>query len=86
MFNTVFIDDVFVPDDLVLGEANRGWEVSRNTLYRGTGFDRQQRTWLPAEPDGFVEFVCEGHCRSGFAGVRTENPRAEPCSAPGGRT
>lgn len=32
MFNTVFIDDVFVPDDMVLGEVNRGWEVSRNTL------------------------------------------------------
>jgi hypothetical protein len=32
MFNTVFIDDVFVPDELVLGEVDRGWEVSRNTL------------------------------------------------------
>ena len=32
MFNTVFIDDVFVPDDMVLGEVNRGWEVSRTTL------------------------------------------------------
>jgi 3-oxochol-4-en-24-oyl-CoA dehydrogenase len=32
MFNEVFIDDVFVPDALVLGEVNRGWEVSRNTL------------------------------------------------------
>jgi alkylation response protein AidB-like acyl-CoA dehydrogenase len=32
MFNTVFIDDVFVPDELMLGEPNRGWEVSRNTL------------------------------------------------------
>ena len=32
MFNTVFIDDVFVPDECVLGEVNRGWEVSRNTL------------------------------------------------------
>jgi alkylation response protein AidB-like acyl-CoA dehydrogenase len=31
-FNEVFIDDVFVPDDQVLGEVNRGWEVSRNTL------------------------------------------------------
>jgi alkylation response protein AidB-like acyl-CoA dehydrogenase len=31
-FNEVFIDDVFVPDALVLGEVNRGWEVSRNTL------------------------------------------------------
>ena len=32
LFNTVFIDDVFVPDEFVLGEVNRGWEVSRNTL------------------------------------------------------
>ena len=32
MFNTVYIDDVFVPDECVLGEVNRGWEVSRNTL------------------------------------------------------
>jgi alkylation response protein AidB-like acyl-CoA dehydrogenase len=32
MFNTVFIDDVFVPDEFVLGEVDRGWEVSRNTL------------------------------------------------------
>jgi 3-oxochol-4-en-24-oyl-CoA dehydrogenase len=31
-FNEVFIDDVFVPDGLVLGEVDRGWEVSRNTL------------------------------------------------------
>jgi alkylation response protein AidB-like acyl-CoA dehydrogenase len=31
-FNTVYIDDVFVPDECVLGEVNRGWEVSRNTL------------------------------------------------------
>ena len=32
LFNTVYIDDVFVPDEYVLGEVNRGWEVSRNTL------------------------------------------------------
>jgi alkylation response protein AidB-like acyl-CoA dehydrogenase len=31
-FNTVYLDDVFVPDEYVLGEVNRGWEVSRNTL------------------------------------------------------
>lgn len=32
LFNEVFIDDVFVPDELVVGEVDRGWEVSRNTL------------------------------------------------------
>src|SRR4029078_6929686 len=32
MFNTVFIDDVFVPDEYVLGDVNRGWEGSRTPL------------------------------------------------------
>src|SRR5690606_22346485 len=31
-FNEVFIEDVFVPDDLVLGEVNDGWTVARATL------------------------------------------------------
>src|SRR6202020_3237857 len=28
----VFIDDVFVPDDLVVGQVNGGWRVARTTL------------------------------------------------------
>ncbi len=32
LFNEVFFDDVFVPDDLVVGEVNEGWKVARNTL------------------------------------------------------
>jgi alkylation response protein AidB-like acyl-CoA dehydrogenase len=32
MFNEVFFDDVFVPDDCVVGEVDAGWEAARTTL------------------------------------------------------
>ena len=32
LFNQVFLDDVFVPDDCVVGEVNGGWRVARTTL------------------------------------------------------
>jgi 3-oxochol-4-en-24-oyl-CoA dehydrogenase len=32
LFNEVFFDDVFVPDDDVVGEINQGWKVARATL------------------------------------------------------
>jgi 3-oxochol-4-en-24-oyl-CoA dehydrogenase len=31
-FNEVFLDDVFVPDDCVVGEINGGWRLARTTL------------------------------------------------------
>ena len=32
MFNQVFLDEVFVPDDCVVGEVNGGWKIARTTL------------------------------------------------------
>ena len=32
MFNEVFFDDVFVPDDCVVGEVDGGWPLARTTL------------------------------------------------------
>jgi 3-oxochol-4-en-24-oyl-CoA dehydrogenase len=57
MFNTVYIDDVFVPDEYVLGEVNRGWEVSRNTLTaERVSIGSSDANFLATLPE-FVEFV-----------------------------
>ncbi len=32
LFNEVFMDNVFVPDDCVIGEVNGGWRLARTTL------------------------------------------------------
>lgn len=32
MFNEVFLDDVFVPDDCVIGQVDGGWALARTTL------------------------------------------------------
>jgi 3-oxochol-4-en-24-oyl-CoA dehydrogenase len=32
LFNEVFLDDVFVPDDLVVGDPGEGWRLARTTL------------------------------------------------------
>jgi hypothetical protein len=32
LFNEVFMDNVFVPDDCVVGEVNGGWRLARTTL------------------------------------------------------
>ncbi|WP_441963713.1 acyl-CoA dehydrogenase [Mycolicibacterium houstonense] len=60
MFNTVFIDDVFVPDDMVLGEVNRGWEVSRNTLTNERVSIGSSEPPFLANLDQFVAFLGEG--------------------------
>ena len=61
MFNTVFLDDVFVPDDLVLGEVDRGWEVSRNTLTaERVSIGSSETSFLPSLAK-FVEFIADGH-------------------------
>jgi 3-oxochol-4-en-24-oyl-CoA dehydrogenase len=60
MFNTVYIDDVFVPDECVLGDVNRGWEVSRNTLTaERVSIGGSDANFLATLPE-FVEFVRDG--------------------------
>ena len=60
MFNTVYIDDVFVPDEHVLGEVNRGWEVSRNTLTAERVSLGSSDTNFLANLSDFVDFIRDG--------------------------
>ncbi|GFG73999.1 acyl-CoA dehydrogenase [Mycobacterium botniense] len=60
MFNTVFLDDVFVPDDCVLGEVNRGWEVSRNTLTAERVSIGSSEAPFLATLDELVQFMRDG--------------------------
>ncbi len=61
LFNTVFIDDVFVPDELVLGQVDQGWEVSRNTLTAERVSIGSDEPWFLPNLTRFVEFVSGGH-------------------------
>ena len=53
MFNEVFLDEVFVPDDRVLGQPGEGWRVARTTLAaervamaRGSSFGEEVESLL----------------------------------------
>jgi alkylation response protein AidB-like acyl-CoA dehydrogenase len=61
MFNEVFLDDVFVPDDCVVGQPGEGWRVARTTLatervamVRGAGLGEDAEELLTAAAAGGV--------------------------------
>ncbi|MBB4684884.1 acyl-CoA dehydrogenase [Amycolatopsis jiangsuensis] len=58
VFNEVFLDDVFVPDDDVVGEPGGGWKLARTTLANervalgsGSAVGESVETLLEAVPD-----------------------------------
>ncbi len=61
MFNQVFLDQVFVPADCLVGQLGDGWRIARTTLatervamVRGGGLSAELEELLTAAADGFV--------------------------------
>ncbi len=70
-FNEVFLEEVFVPDDRVIGQVGRGWQVASTTLAheRGTNFPFKE------------EVVHEGHLARLVAGALDSSSFDDPAIA-----
>jgi alkylation response protein AidB-like acyl-CoA dehydrogenase len=73
-FNEVFLDDVFVPDDCVIGEVNDGWRVSSSTLTHERGTNPRQ---LVIHAQHLEELLRLAAGRGGFDDQRTAQRLAE---------
>jgi alkylation response protein AidB-like acyl-CoA dehydrogenase len=81
-FNEVFLDGVFVPDDHLVGDLNRGWAVANTTLAheRGTAFPFKEQVVhevyldelyaLAAERDVFDDVECADELAQAFVELR----------------
>jgi alkylation response protein AidB-like acyl-CoA dehydrogenase len=66
-FNEVFLDDVFVPDDQVIGEVDAGWRIANSTLSHERGINPRQLVIHTQLTDDLV--------RSTVTGPAYEDPR-----------
>ena len=96
MFNEVFLDGVFVPDDQVIGEVDGGWPLARTTLANervsmgsGSSFGGgvEQLVALVADALGMERVFVHplagvlSAYGMGLAGTRPADPRGGPVAA-----
>ena len=74
MFNEVFLDDVFVPDELVVGEVDGGWKLARTTLANERV--AMAGSHLGDSPERAVALLASGELAAGETEARSEIGRA----------
>ncbi|MFL6239870.1 MAG: acyl-CoA dehydrogenase family protein [Actinomycetes bacterium] len=66
-FNEVFLDDVFVPDDQVIGDVDNGWRIANSTLSHERGINPRQLV--------IHTQLCDELVRRASAGTAFDDPR-----------
>lgn len=71
-FNEVFIEDVFVPDELVVGEVGDGWHVAMSTLQQERAFVAMGRIDFERWFEELLEEIRRGSAPSGHPAATDE--------------
>ena len=66
-FGEIFLDDVFVGDDDVIGEVNEGWRAAMNTASNERGMSLRSPARFTAPAQRLVESWKQRGCEPGFA-------------------
>ena len=74
-FNEVFLDDVFVPDDCVIGAVNDGWRVSSSTLTHERGTNPRQLVIHAQHLEELLRLARRATARSTTTAPRSGWPR-----------
>ncbi len=77
LFNEVFFDDVFVPDEMVVGEVNDGWRLARTTL-ANERVAMAHGTALGNPMEELLRTVADARARPGRAGPPRPADRRRP--------
>ena len=76
-FAEVFLDDVFVPDEHVLGEVGRGWQVAMSTTTSERGLTLRSPGRFLAAADRLVELYADTPSGRAGAGHGSRGRRGE---------
>ena len=85
-FNEVFLDEVFVPDDHLVGALHNGWAVANTTLAheRGTAFPFKEQVVHEVYLDELWQLAADaGRCSTTWRSPTRSRSRSSSCACCG---